>query len=177
MILIMKFKIVLVIFSLIAEIVSILIVKLDTSFAFRWYAFSLYLFSLVSMLFLWIQSLRDKKVSLQSVSFFGLFLILILAIITRLYLLTSYPFVSIGDELRDGGLDALRISLGEMKNIFTLGNYDGYGKIIPVLSSFFYNLFGSSVLTYRISASIVSIFDIFLLYMLLSYVTKNKIAS
>lgn len=149
----------------------------DIDLSYRWYAFSLYIYSLISIFMLWLYSLKNKKISRQSISFFGLFLILLIAIVTRLYLLTSYPFVSVGDELRDGGFDALRIATGELKNLFSLGNYEGYGNIIPTIASFFYRLFGSSVLTYRIPAAFISIFDIFLMYILLSLITKNKIAS
>lgn len=133
--------------------------------------------SLLSVAVLWIFSLVPYRKILKSVSLCGLLFILFLAVITRLFSLTNYPFVSVGDELRDGGLNALEIVTGKTKNIFGYGRYEAHGLIIPTITSVFYKIFGGSVLVYRLPAAIVSSIDVVLLYFLLSVLTKNKIAS
>jgi hypothetical protein len=91
--------------------------------------------------------------------------------------LTDYPFVSVGDELRDGGLNSLEISTGQIQNIFGYGRYDAHGLIIPAITAFFYKIFGGSVLVYRLPAALISVLDIIFVYLLLSVLTKNKFAS
>jgi len=97
--------------------------------------------------------------------------------LVNFYLIKDYPFVSVGDELRDSGLDAMKIANGEIKNLFAYGNYNGYGRIIPTFSSFFYRLFENSVLAYRLPAALISFLDIIIFYFLLCFVTKKKLVA
>lgn len=100
-------------------------------------------------------------------------MVLIVAIAPRLYLLNSYPFVAVGDELRDGGIDTQKIVNGETKNIFGYGSYESHGLIIPTLVVPFYWIFGNSILTYRLAAAIVGIVDVLLLLLLSKMVLKK----
>ncbi len=90
--------------------------------------------------------------------------VLALAFVSRLSLLTSYPFVSVGDQLRDGGLDAQKIVNQEISNLFESGAYNAHGLIIPWFSSLFYLFIGPSVLVYRIPAALISILDIIAIF-------------
>jgi len=135
------------------------------------------LFPLFLIVGLWIFSLVPYKRIIASISIYGLFAIFLFAVISRLLFLVDYPFVSVGDELRDGGLNALELATGQIKNIFGYGRYDAHGLIIPTITSAFYEIFGGSVLVYRFPAALVSILDIVFFYLLLSLLTRNKIAS
>jgi len=97
---------------------------------------------------------------------FLLFFVMILALITRFIFLTNFPFISMGDELRDAGLNALRIKQGFTKDFFDLGSYQGYGNFIPLISYFFSFIFKTSILIYRFPAAIIGILSIFFTYLL-----------
>lgn len=163
--------------SIVFYIISLLTFKLDVDFTHRWLVLYLSLLPLLLVFILYIFSVIPHKTAWRSVSVYGFLIILLFAIITRLLFLTDYPFVSVGDELRDGGLNVQEIATGQTKNIFGYGRYDSHGLIIPTITHVFYKIFGSSVLVYRLLATIVSILDIILFYLLLSFLTKNKIAS
>lgn len=163
--------------SIVFYIISLLTFKLDVNFTHRWSVLYLSLFPLLLVFILYTLSAVSHKTVWRSVSIYGFLIILLFAIITRFLFLTDYPFVSVGDELRDGGLDAQAIATAQTKNIFGYGRYNSHGLIIPTITSIFYKIFGSSVLVYRLPAAIVSILDIVLFYFLLSFLTKNKIAS
>ncbi len=119
----------------------------------------------------WVKSLGKFQID------WTFLLVAVLAALPGLFMLTNYPFVSVGDELRDGGLNAYEIATGLTKNIFGYGRYDAHGLIIPTLTAGFYHLLGSSVLVYRLPAAIAGILDATLLYILLTRLTKNKLAS
>jgi len=163
--------------SLISYFTSLLIFKLDKNFTYRWLTLFFSLLPLILIAVLRFFSLSPKKKISSPMKRRGFFLILFLAVLSRLIFLKSYPFVSVGDELRDGGLNALEIATGETKNIFGYGRYYAHGLIIPTITAFFYKIFGGSVLVYRLPAALVSVLDIILFYLLLSLVTKNKFAS
>lgn len=97
---------------------------------------------------------------------YWLFLILTLAIVTRFIFLANYPFISMGDELRDAGLNAIRIQQGFTKDFFDLGSYQGYGNFIPLISYFFSFIFKTSILIYRFPAAAISVLSIFFTYLL-----------
>jgi len=163
--------------SLASYFISLIIFKTDTSFSYKWLTLFFSLLPLATLSFLWVYSLRNHRKILASINIYGFLFIFFLALVSRLSFLTNYPFVSVGDELRDGGLNAEQIVTGQIKNIFGYGKYEAHGLIIPTFTSFFYRIFGNSVLVYRLPAAIVSIFDILLFYLLLSFLIKSKSAS
>lgn len=88
----------------------------------------------------------------------------------------QYPFVAIGDEVRDGGLNSRQIADGTIKNIHTYGTYESHGLIIPTLVAPWVFVFSGSVLTYRIPAAIVSSLGVFFVYLLALKLGKSRYA-
>lgn len=144
--------------------ISMLIVKIDKDFALRWPAFYLWLAALLA---LWeASSVHNYDVSIKRAQPYSMmaWYIVIIAVMTRFLFLSRYPFVSLGDSLRDGGLDAMKIVNGIQKNIFAYGRYESHGLIIPTVSSMFYKIYGNSDLTFKVPSAIIGIIDISLLY-------------
>ncbi|MBF0299694.1 MAG: glycosyltransferase family 39 protein [Oligoflexia bacterium] len=102
------------------------------------------------------------------------FLLLLLAIITRFIFIQSYPFVSTWDPVRDGGLLAQEVAEGIKHNIFGNGPYYGWGRVMLGFSSISYKIFGPSVLTYRIPAAIISVLSIIFIYIAILKITKKN---
>lgn len=98
--------------------------------------------------------------------------IVVLALIFSFLFLVRYPFVSIYDQVRDGGLNTYQIISGLIKNIFSYGRYGSHGLIIPVLNIPFYKIFGPSVLTFRFPAALLATMDVVLLY----FVAKRSVS-
>jgi hypothetical protein len=92
--------------------------------------------------------------------------VLALAGVSSFGALLDYPFVALGDEVRDGGLYALQILDGTRTDIFGYGELGSHGLIIPSISAAFYYLFGSSPLTYRVPAALVAVADVLVVYTL-----------
>jgi predicted membrane-bound mannosyltransferase len=163
--------------GIISYFASILIVNNDVVFQYKWFAFTLWIFSIFSLCIFFFQKSKDKKSSLKSIikeDLKALILILILTLISRFIFLNIYPFNSIGDELRDGGWDAMRIAKGEIGNIFAYGRYESHGLIVPTFNSFFYQIFGESSLAFRVPSAILGSLDIFILYFLVrKYIGKR----
>jgi hypothetical protein len=157
----------------ISIVVIDLLVLQDKDFEYRWWLFGAWLLILFGILFALaknkirdsLKELRRGKLDWLLILTFGL------AVMTRFVFLDSYPFPSIGDELRDGGLDAMRIATGTLKNIFAYGRYESHGLIIPTFNSFFYHIFGNTDLTYKVPAAIVGSLDILVVY----YIAKRFI--
>lgn len=105
-----------------------------------------------------------------------LILLFIVSIFVNFLFLKTYPYVAVGDEIRDGAFDAMQIASGEVDNIFGYGRYNSHGLIIPTLNSFFYNIFKNSVYSYRIPTAIIGVLDVVLLYLLLNSFTNSTIA-
>lgn len=95
-------------------------------------------------------------------------LIFVIALFINFFYLKSYPFVAVGDEIRDGALDSARIASSQIKNIFGYGSYNAHGLIIPAFNSNFYKVFGNSVLSYRIPTAIIGTIDIILLFFIIT---------
>lgn len=164
-------------FSITCYASSLIIVYFDSNFTYRWIALALSLIPIILISVVYLRSLSSFKKNLKQLHVHGLIIISLLAIISRLFLLINYPFVSLGDEVREPGYNTQRIVNGRLKNIFGYGQYDAYGLIISTAAVIPFGILGGSVLTYRLPAAIVSILDIILFYFLLSLITKNKIAS
>ncbi len=85
---------------------------------------------------------------------------------TRFFLIDHYPYIGLGDELRDAGLNALKIKQGSIKDFFDFGNYQGYGNFIPLISYFFIPFFKISPLIYRIPSALFGVGALILTYIL-----------
>ena len=105
--------------------------------------------------------------------------LLILSVLTIFFHfinLKTYPFVSVGDEVRDGGLNAVEINQGDYKDIFGYGRYESHGLIIPTINSVFVKLFPQSNLLYRAPTAIVGSLDVLLFYLLISLSFNSTVA-
>lgn len=95
-----------------------------------------------------------------------LFFLIVLTLLTRFFLIDRYPYISLGDELRDAGLNALKIKQGIITDFFDFGSYQGYGNFIPLISYFFTPLFNLSPLIYRIPSALFGTGAVMLTYLL-----------
>lgn len=164
--------------SLIAYLFSIFFAKSNTLQSFRWLAFGLHILAIAVIALFYISKTLNKRV-LSKVSEKEIVIFIFILIITEilsLSFLQDYPFVSVGDEVRDGGLNAMQIANGALVNIFSYGRYDAHGLIIPTISAFFYNIFGNSVLTYRLPAALLSILDIAIIFILVRFLLSKTAA-
>jgi Dolichyl-phosphate-mannose-protein mannosyltransferase len=165
--------------SIITYIYSLRIVSSDPYFHYRWLAFGLHMVSLVTVLYFYlsktVSKVQIKKIFTEK-ELNPLIIVLFVTIIANFVLLSLYPYVSIADELRDGGVFTMRIASGVLKNIFAYGSYDAHGLIIPTLTVPFYYLFGNSTLTFRFPAALLSTADVLLLYLLIRVVINKSTA-
>lgn len=130
-------------------------------------------------LYIFIQRIRQlKKAKLLTLIYDNKeFIFLLLgAIFISFFVLKEYPFISLGDQVRDGGLNAYQILKGGILNLFDYGRYKSHGLIIPEITSFFYLIFANSVYTYRVAAAITSILDIIILYYGILKYSNKKVA-
>jgi len=171
-----KKNILLILAAVIPGILSLIIVYFDKSFQYQQislilYSSSIFLTILISSYYL----INFKHLFNFDSKFKTLFLIIFLgAIFTRLIFLKSYPFVALGDEVRDGGLNAVQIYKHQISNVFAYGRYDAHGLIIPNIISPFYSVFSDSVMTYRFPTALVGIFDILLIYIFISLIISPE---
>lgn len=158
---------------------SLAAVFFDSQFTYRWIGFSLHIaaISLIAVLFL-LKTAGGKTNSaiFSAKELIPLGSITAVAGAVSLAFLTDYPWIGLGDEVRDGGLQAMQIANGTLTNIFAYGRYDAHGLIIPTFTSFFYYLFGNNVLTYRFPSALIGIADIILLYVMVRLL-YNKTAA
>lgn len=163
-------------------LLSIVIIKNDPFFSYRWLAFTVWVISvlILPLEFLWIKTskkLKERetiKIDKAELAPFGL--ILLLVTLSSFIFLTQYPFVSVYDQVRDGGLNTMEIVNGTIKNVFGYGRYASHGLIIPIITSFFYLIFKNTVLTFRILTAIISILDVMIIYVVIRK-TINKEAA
>lgn len=164
---------------LVLYFLSLVICKLDVDFNYNWIVFWIYIISIGIIVFWYLKKTvgfkklinlpRKEKISFATIS--------LVAIFISLLFIKIYPFVSVGDGVRDAGLDGLNIYIGTIKNLSGYDvHYGSQGNIIPLLASFFYPIFSSSVLTYRIPSAIIFCLDVMLLYVLLRLLTKRSAA-
>lgn len=164
-------------FSILPGLFSLLISFFDHNFHFKWIVFIFYLFSVLSglvLIFGHLINLESIKKLNNSKFFTALIFIVVLSFSTRLVLLKNYPFVALGDQVRDGGLNAVQIINNEENNIFSYGRYSSHGLIIPEITSIFYHIFGNSNLTYRLPSAIVGIADVLLVFFLVTFAINLK---
>lgn len=85
------------------------------------------------------------------------------ALFIRLLLISTYPYVTIADEIRDAGINALGIKKGAL-DLFGFGTYEGYGNFIPLISYFFMQVFGISRLIYTFPSAIAGTISVVVTY-------------
>lgn len=167
--------------SFIFYLLSISVVKNDSSFSYRWIAFSLWT---ISILFLPVtliikevnKKIFNKKIKFTKRELISFLFIFFLSILLSFIFLAKYPFVSIYDQVRDGGLNGMQIAQGTLKNIFGYGRYSSHGLIIPTITSFFYLIFKNSVLTFRFPSAIISVLDVLTLYLIARKIFNKEMA-
>lgn len=102
-----------------------------------------------------------------------LLLLIVFIFFTRFFLINQYPYIGLGDELRDAGLNALKIKQGLIKDFFDFGDYQGYGNFIPLISYFFIPFFKISPLIYRIPSALLGTGALILTYVM-GYITGGR---
>lgn len=141
---------------------------LDKQFSSNWIIFYSWLAVFITSVIYALMQVPPKKYKSIVKTIKGdwkiILFIALLAMITRFALLLSYPYISIGDELRDTGLLGLHISTGLTKDVFDFGFYQGYGNFIPMISFYFLKVLGTSPLVYRIPAAFIGVLTILLTY-------------
>lgn len=160
-------------------LLSFILVKNDPHFNVRWLIFGIHILAFLMLLFIYVRESVNKRLIHKALNLkiiVPLGFILILTVFVSLYHIADYPFVSIADEVRDGGLDAVSIADGSIKNIWGYGRYSAHGLIIPAIGSFFYNIFSNTVLTYRLPAAILGCLDIVLIFILARLLMNNTAA-
>lgn len=156
-------------------LISIAIVALDPEFQYRWIAFFLWLASIstIPIVFLFKNHKKIPRVKFFGTDVYVLFFIFSISLTLNFLFLEKYPFVSIYDQVRDGGLNAQQIADGTIKNIFSYGRYASHGLIIPTITSFFYAIFGASVLTFRVPSALLMLFSTVVIYLIMrKYVSQ-----
>ncbi|HVZ58355.1 MAG TPA: hypothetical protein VG935_01220 [Patescibacteria group bacterium] len=149
---------------------AIVLVHGDKEFTYRWFELLLYLLSIaIPVVFFIFQTIKSHHLQ-RAIHERNLLLFTTLTVIAEVvcfFSLSTYPLVSLGDEVRDGGMDVVKIATGQLTNVFDYGRYDAHGLIIPTLGVPFYFLFGHTVGTFRIYAAVLSVLDIIILFFLL----------
>ncbi|WKZ30630.1 MAG: hypothetical protein QY314_02545 [Candidatus Dojkabacteria bacterium] len=169
---------------------SMFLYKIDPEFHLRWIVFAYWIVSVLLMVLLllptsWFSRLRWKNfttfparitstfrnISLRSLisqTFAQIDWVFIVVVVlfsaVGLFAITVYPYHTIGDELRDGGLNAMQLVTGEIKNIFAWGRYESHGLIIPTYSALFYLIFKNSPLTFKLAAFSIALVGVATLY-------------
>lgn len=167
----------LLVFSLFFYLLAVVINIFDKEFDFRWAVVFAYFASLLPLFGYWLSAQLGSVIDFLKENKNWLLLLALVVVPTNFVFLTNYPFVAVGDEVRDAGLDAMRIVNGQLKDLFGYGNYFGYGNLIVVIASFFYRLFGNSVLSYRFPAALVSSLDVGFFYALIYLATRRKLTA
>ena len=158
---------------------SMILASTGTTAFSQYIAMNLHMLSIVLVAVIFLKELLTRKIlhtMLDTDEILVFACVVLTAEVVSFFVLQSYPYIAVGDEVRDAGLDAMTIATGASQHFFEYGNYNGYGRIIPYIASYFYTLFGSSVLTYRFPAALVGWLDILTLYILLR-LTTNKITA
>lgn len=158
---------------------SLALTKLDSNGHWRWVGFALYCLSIGSVFsFLPAIVWRFVKPHLQELHLLKrwrwIVLVLWLAAMSRVWWLTTYPLVSVGDEVREVGLYAQQIAEGTRRSLFDYGAYQAYSLTISAVAALFYFVFGASVLTYRLQAALLGVIDVGLVMAIVWQSTRNK---
>ena len=161
---------------------SLIIVKLDLEFSLRWLSFTLWILAIVTLpIGFFFQLITTDRLRPAILSFRkeGLWIFCLIVLITcfvSFYQLINYPFVSIYDQVRDGGLNARQIFDGTIKNIFSYDRYESHGLVAAIIPSLFYPLFKNSVLTFRLPSTLMAISSILLIFIFVKKIINTKTA-
>lgn len=152
------------------SLIIILFHEKDIDLSNSWLIFYLWLINFcLAILFIAIKipkNVYNKLISIIAEDRKIIFLIFLITLFARFFLLSVYPYVVLGDPLRDAGLNGLKINQGSLKDFFGFGAYQGYGNFIPLISYFFIPLFKNSPLIYLIPSAIVGILSVLVTYLL-----------
>lgn len=162
------------IFPLIITITYWVILVLDTEFYYKWLVLALWLISISFFLYS-SSAFKYRKPNLSSINL-ELLAVIVIALFVSFFQLKNIPFVTIGDMLRDGGLDALTIISGETENIFAYGRYESHGLIIPTFSAIFHPIFGDSPMIFKVASAVIAVLDAILLFFLMKKYINSKSA-
>lgn len=145
-----------------------------------WIVFGIWTFVAAAFIgFLWWLlplKIRSWPIRIISQDWKYLLLVLIVAGATRFFFLGYYPFVYIGDPVRDGGLYALNMKKGIISDPFGLGAYEGYGLFVPLLVYPFLLVFGNTPFALVTPSVLVGIAAILTLYFLGRYIGGRSVA-
>jgi len=144
----------------------------DKGFSLRWFSFFLWLGAVVVLVFIQLAMKGELgwlfKANLDKDQIIFPVLVFVFSCFLSFLFLENYPFVALGDQIRDGGLNAYQIATGEMKDIFSWGRYESHGLIIPIFVIPFYYIFGNSVFSYRAAAALVAVLSVMIVYFLMN---------
>lgn len=167
-------------FTFALYLLNVGLVWLDQLHIFRWLSLLIYVSSIIAIVIAFLKAQSQKKIlshNTQKTEILTLAGLLLFASLTNFIFLNDYPFVSLGDEVRDSGQNAADIVNGKLTTFFEYGNYDGFGYIIPVFASFFYRIFGPTALSYRVPAALISTLEVAIFYTLLRLQFKRSTAA
>lgn len=166
--------------GIVLYLISMIIVHFNKSFSLHWYAFFLWVAGIVICLFglgFPVRSIPSRVSSLFTKKFSGFWIITVLAVFTRFLFIWVYPYHSIGDEMRTGGIDPRSLANGTIKNLFGYeAFYESHGHIIQELIIPFRWIFHNTSWSYRIPATLLSITTIILLYFLVRKYSNERTA-
>jgi len=110
---------------------------------------------------------KDRKIIIF------LILLFVLAIIPYF---SEYPFVVVGDEVRDAPLSGLYMLTYESHDPFGIGPYAASGNFIGVFTAISYTFFGSSDITHRIWGVIFQAILVFFIYLVSHILFTRRVA-
>ena len=150
------------------SLIIIIIHKKDTGFEKNWIIFFMWFATFLSSVLLVLYSL-PKTLYIKIFTAFKkewpiLLFLLLLALASHFFLLKEYPYVKIGDELRDAGLNGLKIKQGVIRDFFGFGSYSGYGNFAPLIGYLFSFVFGISPYMYLVPAALVGTLSVMTTY-------------
>lgn len=126
--------------------------------------FIIFASSLIFALYRYLPQKLSRLKTVITSEWFILVAVVVTAIFTRFFLLGYYPYITIGDELRDAGLNSLNMKIHPPIDIFAFGSYEGYGNFIPFISYIFSFVYGNTRYSYIIPATLVGILSIVVTY-------------
>ena len=136
--------------------------KYNVLIFFGW--FVMYLSALVFALHTYLPTKLSRLKTLATNEWIIVTCVIITALVTRSFMLGHYPYVTIGDELRDAGLNGLNMKIHPPVDIFAFGSYEGYGNFIPFISYIFSFIFSNTRYSYIVPSTIVGILSIMTTY-------------
>src|SRR3989344_4669093 len=113
--------------------IALFLTQSDVNFSRQWVSFGIYIISLLCVVGSYLlKTLHSHHYKTAKDTKEALFFVLILVIAETIsfVFLVNYPYVSVHDELRDGGLYAAKILNGSIPNLFGYGAYGSQSLII-----------------------------------------------